>query len=103
MPAGAAECREGGRGAYRHRGSPMALRLTGHPGRASVPGMERFFNTEGPCEPSRHYMLPPLDRLPTIGKFIDRGKYLVVHAPRQVGKTTALSALARKLTAEGRY
>src|SRR4051794_34117033 len=67
------------------------------------PRMERFFNTEGPCEPSRHYMLPPTARLPTIRQLIDRGKYLVLHAPRQVGKTTALRALAQELTASGRY
>jgi hypothetical protein len=35
--------------------------------------MERFFNTEGPCEPSQHYMLPPLNRLPTLRPLIDRG------------------------------
>ncbi len=65
--------------------------------------MERFFNTEGPCEPSRHYMLPPLARLPTIQRLIDRGKYLVLHAPRQSGKTTALRALVHDLNHKGRY
>ncbi|MCK9928248.1 hypothetical protein MXD62_13885 [Frankia sp. Mgl5] len=29
--------------------------------------------------------------------------YFVVHAPRQTGKTTTLRALARELTASGRY
>jgi predicted AAA+ superfamily ATPase len=65
--------------------------------------MERFFNTQGPCEPSRHYMLPPLDRLPTLRLLIERGKYLVLHAPRQVGKTTALRAMAKHLLESGRY
>ena len=25
--------------------------------------MEKFFNTTGPCDPERHYMLPPAQRL----------------------------------------
>ncbi len=48
-------------------------------------------------------MLPPLDRLPTLHHLIDRGKYIALHAPRQVGKTTSLSTLAMQLTSEGRY
>ncbi len=65
--------------------------------------MSRFFNTEGPCEPARHYMLPPADRLPDAERLIERLRYFVIHAPRQVGKTTTILALAQKLTAEGRY
>ncbi len=42
-------------------------------------------------------------RLPEVRRLIDQKGYFVVHAPRQVGKTTALLALARDLTAEGRY
>jgi len=34
---------------------------------------------------------------------IDRKRYFVIHAPRQVGKTTAFTALAERLTAERRY
>ena len=65
--------------------------------------MQRFFNTAGPCNPAYHYMLPPLRRLPDLRGFIDRMQYVVVHAARQVGKTTAMEELARELTAEGRY
>jgi hypothetical protein len=65
--------------------------------------MERFFNIAGPCEPERHYMLPPLRRLPTVLDLIERGTYFVVHAPRQVGKTTALRVLCEELTRAGRY
>lgn len=65
--------------------------------------MQRFFNTAGPCNPAYHYMLPPLRRLPELRGFIDRMQYIVLHAARQVGKTTAMEALARELTAEGRY
>ncbi|XXU71068.1 AAA family ATPase [Sorangium sp. So ce1151] len=63
----------------------------------------RFFNTAGPCEPERHYMLPAAERLPQARRLIERGAYFVVHAPRQMGKTTTLRALADELTAEGRY
>jgi hypothetical protein len=62
----------------------------------------RYFNTAGPCVPELHYMLPPEPRLPGARELVGRGSYFVVHAPRQTGKTTALGALARDLTAEGR-
>lgn len=47
-------------------------------------------------------MLPPEPRLPGARDLVDEGLYFVVHAPRQTGKTTTLSALARDITAEGR-
>lgn len=63
----------------------------------------RFFNTAGPCRPDTDYMLPAAARLPGVRALIDQQKYFVLHAPRQVGKTTAVMELARQLTAEGRY
>ena len=48
-------------------------------------------------------MLPVGRRLPGVRGLIDQKAYFVVHAPRQVGKTTSLRALGRELTAEGRY
>lgn len=63
----------------------------------------RFFNVAGPCIEGRHYMLPPLDRIPDARKLVDQGAYFVIHAPRQTGKTTSIRALAHTLTAEGRY
>ncbi len=48
-------------------------------------------------------MLPALRRLPEVGPLIEQESYFVLHAPRQVGKTTALRALAEQLTASGRY
>lgn len=65
--------------------------------------MARFFNTAGPCNPRKHYMLPPEERLPDVRELFDQELYFVVHAPRQVGKTTAFLSLAKKLVAEGRY
>jgi hypothetical protein len=65
--------------------------------------MTRHFNTAGPCKPELHYMLPPDRRLPGVRALVDQQGCFVVHAPRQVGKTTALLALAEALTAEQRY
>ncbi len=65
--------------------------------------MPRWFNVAGPCNAADHYMLPALRRLPKIQRLIDRKSYFVLHAPRQVGKTTALLALGRELTAKGAY
>src|SRR5438094_342400 len=48
-------------------------------------------------------MIPAERRLPGCETLIAKGAYFVVHAPRQTGKTTAMKALAQRLTAEGRY
>ena len=66
-----------------------------------IRGMEKYFNIAGPCFPSKHYMLPALDRLPGIWRLIDREQYFVIHAPRQTGKTTALKALVREINEKG--
>jgi len=65
----------------------------------------RFFNTGGPCRPHEHYMLPATKRLEAfdVERMIKNNQYFVVHAPRQVGKTTAMQGLATELTASGKY
>ncbi len=65
--------------------------------------MPRHFNTAGPCDPDIHYMLPPLARLPSLVDLVDQRTYFVVHAPRQTGKTTAMMAFAKQLTATGKF
>ncbi|MEZ4451106.1 MAG: hypothetical protein R3B09_16625 [Nannocystaceae bacterium] len=65
--------------------------------------MPRWFNVAGPCSPADHYMLSVSRRIPQVRRLVERKAYFVVHAPRQVGKTTSLLALARELTAEGRF
>lgn len=65
--------------------------------------MSRWFNTAGPCRPELHYMLPPTERLPNLERLIAQQSFFVVHAPRQVGKTTAMLALAKQLTASEQY
>lgn len=65
----------------------------------------RIFNTTGPVRAHEHYCLPPLERfdLEDVLFLIDQGKYFVLHAPRQVGKTTYLLALTEYLNAQGKY
>ncbi|MBF2063105.1 MAG: ATP-binding protein [Calothrix sp. C42_A2020_038] len=65
--------------------------------------MSRWFNIAGPCQADIHYMLSPTTRLPDLEELIQQRSYFVVHAPRQTGKTTAMLALAKQLTATGRY
>ncbi|MCB0062858.1 MAG: AAA-like domain-containing protein, partial [Caldilineaceae bacterium] len=65
----------------------------------------KFFNIGGPCNPEDHYMLPATQRLEpfNIPRLLQQKSYFVVHAPRQTGKTTAMLALAKELTASGDY
>jgi len=65
--------------------------------------MTHRFNTEGPCRPELHYMLPPLERVPRMRKLVEQGRYFVLHAPRQSGKTTAILALAEELIRAGTH
>jgi hypothetical protein len=48
-------------------------------------------------------MVPALSRLPEVPGLVSQEAYFVVHAPRQTGKTTTLTALAEELTAGGQY
>ncbi|MDR0681066.1 MAG: AAA-like domain-containing protein, partial [Dysgonamonadaceae bacterium] len=65
----------------------------------------KSFNTTGPCDPQRHYMLPPEERLVGAGlsRYIDEQLYWVLHAPRQTGKTTFLISWMRELNASSKY
>ncbi|MEV4009115.1 ATP-binding protein [Nonomuraea angiospora] len=65
------------------------------------PPRAKYFNTTGPCDPKRHYMLPPTQRLPEARGLIDMDRYFVLHAPRQTGKTTTLDTLAAELNTQG--
>ncbi|MDR1079848.1 MAG: ATP-binding protein [Deltaproteobacteria bacterium] len=63
----------------------------------------KYFNIAGVCNPSKHYMLPALARLPDVSKMIEGEYYFVLHAPRQSGKTTCLIELTERINSEGRY
>ena len=60
--------------------------------------MNRYFNTEGQCNPMMHYMVRLDDRVGEIKRrFVDPGKYFVINRGRQYGKTTTLYALEEYL------
>ncbi len=67
----------------------------------------RFFNTEGPVVSDDHYCVPPLERLDlnALLTLIRQKRYFVLHAPRQTGKTSVLTALRNLLNsgAEGDF
>ena len=67
--------------------------------------MERYFNTAGPNRAEFEYTLDPLSRfdLDDILGYINQGKYFVLHAPRQTGKTSCMLALRDYLNAAGDY
>jgi hypothetical protein len=67
--------------------------------------MEKFFNTAGPIKPNWHYHIPLLERLdwPEVQHLIANGKYFVLHAPRQTGKTSTLLAMMEALNHQGEY
>ena len=63
----------------------------------------RFFNTTGPCNPDKHYMLPHENRLQEaqLHRYIRDELYWVLHAPRQTGKTTFLQSWMREINDDG--
>ncbi|CAK0770719.1 ATP-binding protein [Gammaproteobacteria bacterium] len=65
----------------------------------------KFFNTAGPVNASKHYLLDPLKRidLDNLLLLIEQEKYFVLHAPRQTGKTSCLLALVKYLNGIGHY
>ena len=67
--------------------------------------MERYFNTAGPNRPEVEYTLDPLKRfdLDEVLALINQGKYFVLHAPRQTGKTSCMLALRDYLNASDQY
>lgn len=66
--------------------------------------MKKFFNTTGPCDPERHYMLPPKDRLigANLELYLEHQLYWVLHAPRQTGKTTFLRSWMKEINSSAR-
>ena len=42
--------------------------------------MEKFFNIAGPCNPTQHYMVPALERLPEVSRLVSRGQPWLVNA-----------------------
>jgi len=64
---------------------------------------ERFFNTAGVVNPEKHYFLPHRLDWQQLLNFIEKKFFLVIHAPRQSGKTTAIIEFVKYLNQEGKY
>jgi len=67
--------------------------------------IERYFSTAGPVKEDLHYCVPSLTRfdLDEILNLIRQQKYFVLHAPRQVGKTSYMLALMDYLNEQGEF
>lgn len=62
--------------------------------------MPRRFNTAGPNDSARHTTISARSRVPALWDIIEQSSYFVLHAPRQMGKTTLLLDLAAELNRE---
>ncbi len=49
---------------------------------------KRIFETRGPVNPSRNYVVPRQTEIAELVARIEQGRYIVIFAPRQTGKTT---------------
>ncbi|MDE0424896.1 MAG: AAA-like domain-containing protein [Candidatus Poribacteria bacterium] len=60
----------------------------------------RRFGTQGPVNPEQHYVVPRTAELTEFIKRVKEGRYIVIFAPRQTGKTTFFQRAVAALTAE---
>lgn len=65
--------------------------------------MHKEFNVTGTCIPEKHYMADTSQKLKSIFKLIEKGKYFTINKPRQYGKTTTLYLLSRMLETKEDY
>ena len=59
----------------------------------------RRFGTQGPVNPQEHYVVSRSDEIIDFIKRVEEGKYIVLFAPRQTGKTTFFQAAIEALVA----
>ena len=60
----------------------------------------RRFGTRGPVNPEQHYIVARTEELTEFIKRVKEGRYIVIFAPRQTGKTTFFQRAVAALTAE---
>jgi len=65
--------------------------------------MRKKFNDTGLCIPGRHYMADTSRKIEQIIRFVEEGEYFTINRPRQFGKTTILSLLAKQLNQRDDY
>ena len=58
----------------------------------------RRFGTQGPVNPQEHYVVSRTEEIADYIKRVEQGKYVVLFAPRQTGKTTFFQAALETLT-----
>ncbi len=57
----------------------------------------RYFNTFGPVNEKKHYVVYRRSLIADLVAQIERGTYFTIYAPRQMGKTTLVRQFAQKL------
>ena len=57
----------------------------------------KTFTTTGVCTPENNYMVDISERVEKMKVMVDEGKYFTINRSRQYGKTTTLTALAKRL------
>ncbi|MCP4107575.1 MAG: AAA family ATPase [Desulfobacteraceae bacterium] len=65
--------------------------------------MQKKFNDTGLCVPNRHYMADTSKKIDQIIQLVEEGAYFTINRPRQFGKTTILSLLAKQLNQRDDY
>ena len=60
----------------------------------------RRFGTQGPVNPEQHYVVARTEELTEFIKRVKEGRYIVIFAPRQTGKTTFFQRAVQVLTVE---
>jgi hypothetical protein len=65
--------------------------------------LNRFFSIAGPVKTDRHYHIDPLSRVDwdEVQLLFAQQEYLVIHAPRQTGKTSTMLSMMEKLNESG--
>ncbi len=65
--------------------------------------MRKKFNDTGLCVPRLHYMADISGKISQIVRLVEQGEYFTINRPRQYGKTTVLSLLAKELNERRDY
>ena len=65
--------------------------------------MKRYFNIAGPCNETKHYMIPVILRNHKILESIEQEQYFVIHAARHTGITTTIQHFVNYLNAHNQY
>ncbi|MGE0086326.1 MAG: AAA-like domain-containing protein [Desulfococcaceae bacterium] len=65
--------------------------------------MRKKFNDTGLCVPRLHYMADISGKISQIVRLVEQGEYFTINRPRQYGKTTVLSLLAKELNQRRDY